>query len=196
MNQETLNLRDIHLPEPISWWPLAPGWWLLLALIVITAVAVFLTVKIYRARQLKRDIRQQLTKIKHQFSQSDNKTQLAKDLSALLRRANISYYPQTNIAGLTGENWLLWLDNSHRKSTGKSANGGFLSKTGKILLSAPYLPEQAELNYDSDELINLCETWLLGAHKSPPPMPVQNQPAQNRPAPNQPTPSQAQDQIP
>ena len=24
------QLRDIQLPEPISWWPLAPGWWVLI----------------------------------------------------------------------------------------------------------------------------------------------------------------------
>lgn len=26
------ELKDIHLPADISWWPLAPGWWMLLIL--------------------------------------------------------------------------------------------------------------------------------------------------------------------
>jgi len=33
-----IAIRDIHLPDAISWWPLAPGWWGLLALIVIAIV--------------------------------------------------------------------------------------------------------------------------------------------------------------
>ena len=30
-----LGLKDIHLPDVGLWWPLAPGWWLLLILVLL-----------------------------------------------------------------------------------------------------------------------------------------------------------------
>ncbi|HPY40873.1 MAG TPA: DUF4381 domain-containing protein, partial [Thiolinea sp.] len=41
MNPTELPLRDIHLPPEISWWPLAWGWWALLALVVLILVMLF-----------------------------------------------------------------------------------------------------------------------------------------------------------
>jgi len=34
------QLRDVHLPEAISWWPLAWGWWALLAIILCIVITV------------------------------------------------------------------------------------------------------------------------------------------------------------
>ncbi|MGB4246521.1 MAG: DUF4381 family protein, partial [Pseudohongiellaceae bacterium] len=31
------QLADIHLPEPIGFWPPAPGWWVLLVLLLVVA---------------------------------------------------------------------------------------------------------------------------------------------------------------
>lgn len=170
MNEQTLNLRDIHLPEAISWWPLAPGWWLLVAGFILMLAVIFISRKIYLKKQLKRDIKSELENIKQQFQQSKNKSQLAKSLSVLLRRASMSYYPKMNIAGLTGEKWLSYLDQTrlNRASNSRSAGKQFQSETGKVLLTAPYLPENARLEYDAQALIHLCESWLLAKHKEAP----------------------------
>ena len=38
MQETELPLKDIHLPDAISWWPPAIGWWLLALLIPILIV--------------------------------------------------------------------------------------------------------------------------------------------------------------
>mgnify|MGYP001824665194 FL=1 len=40
------RLRDIAEPSPVSWWPLAPGWWCLLAVLAITVI--LLVLRFYR----------------------------------------------------------------------------------------------------------------------------------------------------
>ena len=44
MDPEQIPLRDLHLPEVVSWWPLAPGWWVLIAL---AAVALIYLLRLY-----------------------------------------------------------------------------------------------------------------------------------------------------
>lgn len=161
MNEPTLNLRDIHLPDPVSWWPIAPGWWLLIITVLITAAIIFLSRKIYRSKQLKRDIHAELDVIKQQFQKTENRSQLAKSLSILLRRASISFYPAKDIAGLTGESWLAYLDNTNANPI---KDKKLQSETGRALLTAPYLPENATLDFDTQGLIDLCESWLLSSH--------------------------------
>lgn len=156
-----LDLRDIHLPDPVSWWPLAPGWWMALAAVLLIIAVIIIARKVYQGRQLRRDISAELELIKQQYRQTENKSQLARSLSVLLRRANISCYPETNIAGLTGKHWLKHLD---RTNTNRSADISFQSGTGEVLLNAPYLPEDTKLDFDAQTLIALCESWLMSTH--------------------------------
>jgi len=166
-DQQLLDLRDIHLPEAISWWPIAPGWWIIFASIILIITAIFISRKIYLKKQLGREIHTELDDIKRQYKQTKNKSQLAKSLSILLRRANISYYPKTDSAGLIGSEWLTYLDST---MTASSTNKKFQSDIGKVLLSAPYLPDDANLNFDATKLIHLCESWLGSTHKKTSPI--------------------------
>ena len=38
MDPDQLPLRDLHLPDPVGWWPPAPGWWLLLATLAMLLI--------------------------------------------------------------------------------------------------------------------------------------------------------------
>lgn len=58
MQQNPLDqLKDIHLPDPISIWPLGMGWWVLIALIICF---VALTAWWIKKNQWKRVAKQQL----------------------------------------------------------------------------------------------------------------------------------------
>lgn len=51
MPQQAPELRDIHVPNVSPWWPLAPGWW---ALLVLLLAAIGILVVIWRRRAAQR----------------------------------------------------------------------------------------------------------------------------------------------
>ena len=159
MDKQVLDLRDIHLPEPISWWPVSSGWWFLLACFITIFVIIFFAKKYYKSKQLNREIRTEIQQIKKQFRRSKDKLELAQSLSVLLRRASISLYSEKKVAGLTGDQWLAFLDKT-RTAKSSTTMHNFQSETGKALITAPYLPHTSDFDFDTKALIKICEDWL------------------------------------
>jgi len=141
------QLRDIHLPAPVSWWPPAPGWWALLALVLIVAGLV---VWFYRRRRRNRWRAIALNELARlRTTQPEG---LLSDLSVLLRRVAISRFPRREVAALTGEDWLAFLDRTLGDET------AFRSAAGRALLSGPYGNDGPEVDVGS--LLDLCERWI------------------------------------
>lgn len=145
-----LPLRDVHLPEAISWWPLAIGWWITLLVIPMLLWISFLIYKrltrktaVKTAKKLLADLKQDKTKID---------TQKLQEISALIRRVAISVAPREECASLTGQAWLEYLDKSVK-------NNGFTQGVGKCLADVSYRKNTNE-NINISELINLIELWL------------------------------------
>ena len=106
------QLRDIHLPDPISWWPLAPGWWLLIIITVIgLVIAGRLLVNRYMERSYRRQALAQLKQLNH-----DNCQQQLVAVFELLRQVAMSAYPQSNFASLAPDDFVYFLQNSCSKS--------------------------------------------------------------------------------
>lgn len=150
MNTPALTeLRDIHIPAA-SWWPPAPGWWALAILLIAAAMFIAWRRRTRHHRRIINAAIQTLQTIEQQYHRDKDTRQLAENLSSLLRRIAISRYPRHDIAALTGEAWLLWLDRH-------LAHPGFSQGAGRILITAPY---QSNPQVDADALFDLCRNWI------------------------------------
>lgn len=93
------QLRDIHLPEPVSWWPPAPGWWILAVIILAT---LFFTVRWlvkHRANNCyRREAIQQLNEIVGTAnSPEQGNLKKCQALLTLLRRTAKTAYPTLSL---------------------------------------------------------------------------------------------------
>lgn len=151
MLPKLLDLKDIHEPLPIGWWPPAIGWWLsLLLILTMIASSIWLYKRITRKTAVK-TARQHLLQIKKDATLDGIAT--ISRLSQLLRRVAISVSAnRAEAAGLVGQQWLAFLDQS---MTGNP----FTKGVGQLLIKIPYQktpPTDQEIN----QLIALCEHWL------------------------------------
>jgi hypothetical protein len=149
-----LQLRDIHLPDPVSWWPPAPGWWVLIALSTLLFLAVRWFLKRLKARRFRVAALNELELLSAGFAQVPDAHLLVKALSVLLRRICLSYYPRFDVAGLTGDAWLGFLDNH---LGGEKGQDHFREGPGRTLITAPY---QSEAEIDGIGLLKLCREWI------------------------------------
>ncbi|MDD5271406.1 MAG: DUF4381 domain-containing protein [Methylovulum sp.] len=150
MTPTQLQLKGLHLPEAISWWPPALGWWLVaLAAAGTLALLYWLYKRLTRKTAVK--TAQKLLLAIRQHPDWDNAQKL-QELSALLRRVAISIAPNTNVASLTGDTWLHFLDQA-------LANSAFSTGIGACLADAPYRPI-ALSDAEMAQLFSLCEAWL------------------------------------
>ncbi len=132
MDPEQIPLRDLHLPEAISWWPLAPGWWVVIATLAVVLVYLCrLTLRTRARGAARRHALRQLNELTAAFEQHRNAVAFSSGLSELLRRTMLAYAPRHEVAGLTGDAWLEWLDRDLDQPR-------FQGDTGRKLLELPY----------------------------------------------------------
>ncbi len=132
MDPEQIPLRDLHLPEAIGLWPLAPGWWVTITLAVIFLGFLARRYVQRRARgAARRHALSQLNELTAEFEQHRDAVAFSSGLSELLRRTMLAYAPRGEIAGLTGDEWVAWLDRDLDQPR-------FKGETGRKLLELPY----------------------------------------------------------
>lgn len=150
--QAAPQLRDIHLPGAPAFWPPAPGWWLLaaamLALLVWAGIVAARRYRLYRRRKRVLAV---LTGLEQAFASAPSPEHLAR-ISVLMRRLALARFPRKQVATLTGDAWLRFLDDS-------GGNGRFAAGPGRALASAPY-QRSLPADLDSAGLAALVREWV------------------------------------
>ena len=147
MQAELDKLRDIRLPDPVGWWPPAPGWWVLLALAVLTfaAIAAF----VIRRRHTRRHAAlRELAAIRARLADED--ANAATDLAVLIRRVALRGPEGRRFAALSGPEWVAELERGE---------AGLSEAVAASIANAPYAPASAAsetLRRAADE----AEIWI------------------------------------
>ena len=149
-SQELAQLHDIHLPEAIGWWPLAPGWYVLtLLLIILLVTVIFLMSRYYLNGRARRQALRLLMTYQQSYPKQANSQLSAARVSELLKRVALVYFPREQVASLQGESWLTFLNTT--------SNGLDFNCVHTELLEAPY---QATIDCDLHNLFIVARAWI------------------------------------
>ncbi len=158
---DSLPLRDIHLPDPVSWWPPAMGWWFLLlfSLVVIWLLIAF--IKKIRKPVLKKSAKAEVVAVIEAYHEHQNKHLLIQQLSITLKRIGISYLQRNATAGLSGIEWYTKINLLVEKNQ-------FSEDVIKLLSQGPY---QKKLDLDDktvNDLIQQTQFWVSALSREKP----------------------------
>lgn len=149
------QLKDIHLPEPIHWWPLAPGWYVVLAVIVLFSLVVIGYISKRKRYALpKKQALALLNTYKKEYEISSNAPLISSQIAELLKRVALVYFPRVQVAGMTGAEWLAFLNNT--------AKGVDFKSVQELLLELPFKKSElvAQNPIELTELFRNAELWI------------------------------------
>jgi hypothetical protein len=137
------RLNDIVPPPAPPWWPPAPAWYVVGALVLV--LVTLLTWQLITRWNRNRYRREALAKLK---ALGDNAPLAA--VAELVKRVALACYPRDRVASLTGEEWLRFLDESGQTTA-------FAQGAGLALGDAEYAPGSQAA---SPELLAAVRHWI------------------------------------
>jgi hypothetical protein len=142
------NLHDLVIPSAVSFWPPAPGWYVLATMLLLAIIWLeWKTWKHWQANAYRREALRQLQSSEHVDA-----------IAEVLRRTALAVAPRWLIAAKSGHDWPEWLA-AHYSEPMPEAVRSQLS----IGVYAP-----PTLDHDLDLLRSYAARWIAG-HRAPEP---------------------------
>lgn len=147
----TLELKDIHVPEQIANYPTAYGWWLLAALILL--ITIITIIKFSKAAKRNQVKKQALAQLKNNADINNN------ELMSILKWAAMHYFSRVKLAKLYGESLQQFL----LKQLSKNHQASF------VKLSEHAFKNQYQANFHKEVDKDFQQATLLWLEQALPP---------------------------
>ena len=140
------DLLEAPLPEPVSLAPATTAW--TVAFVVFALLALLAAYLVWRRWRRNRYRREGLVAL----DEIDAANDLAQ-VPVLVKRVALEAWPRSDVAGLTGEAWLQFLDASF-------AGSGFADGPGRVLPDLAYASDVEPAGPERAALLTLVRTWI------------------------------------
>lgn len=140
------EIRDIHIPDGVSLFPLAYGWWLTPCVLFFVMLVIYLILRQIR-RSKKRYALKQLQNIS-----SENPISATVTISNIMRRACALINRQAAV--LSDKEWVDFLNTHSKKKLSK--------ESADLLCFAPFMDKNSKqyTSQAAEELKTFCIHWI------------------------------------
>ena len=153
-----VGLQEISLPTPVPYTPQTWGWAVLaLLFLLLLAWLGWRGWRHYQARAYRRQALRELALIEAALRQPTGQAAALARLPALVKRVALAWAPREQVAGLSDEHWLAWLDKTWRR-------GRFTQGAGRLLARVAYVQADAATLAAAPELIKRVRGWIGHHH--------------------------------
>ena len=137
------RLHDIVLSEPVSWLPQTTAWYVaVVAALLVMALGLAAWLRHRRKNRYRREALARLAEIANRGAYAE--------LPALVKRTALCCGRRVEVASLTGEAWLRFLDESY-------GGRGFTHGPGRALTTLAYAPTP---ELDGDAIVPVVRDWI------------------------------------
>jgi hypothetical protein len=156
-NYAIRGIVEVLPPGPISWFPSTIGWKLLLAMLL--AATGYRLWKYWRYWRRNRYRAAALANLKRYRAENLAPEVELVRIAGLLKATALQVFPRQEIASLSGENWLQWLDESTERVI-------FSAPSRELLRDALYRGTAPDTTIDLATLCRESADWIRG-HREP-----------------------------
>ncbi len=143
------QLRDIHLPDMVSPWPFAVGWWLVIFVGLAVILLINFSMKYYDNYLIRSQFLKELRLIQKEYKNDSRANYALQKIARTLKKAALYYYPRQVVASLHGEEWLKFLS-----ATSKDLD---VARCEKLFKNALY---QSSYKEDISHVFVLAHHWI------------------------------------